>query len=155
MKTFVHANQNKFNWIYLAANNGIYDLYKKEKTFHNHSQMFWYHPALLSFDNHATLSAFIFLNEFIQYFNSYNTHLIAKGDVKNLLKPTWKSLREVYSQAQTKEANIISHNQILILSHPHYPMKSKNLLSFTGAKLNETDKKEVISKWAQEDMELE
>lgn len=151
MKTFVHANQNKFDWIHLVANNGIYDIYKKEKSFHKRAEMLWYHPALLSFDNHATLSAFILLTEFIQYFNTYNTHLIAKGDVKNLMKPTWKSLDEVYKKAHTDETKMITHNDIVILSHPHYPIRNKFALAFTGDAV--TLKNEMDSKWLPEKIE--
>lgn len=151
MKTFVHANQNKFAWIHLVANNGIYDIYKKDKSFYKGAHMLWYHPALLSFDNHATLSAFILLTEFIQYFNTYNTHLIAKGDVKNLMKPTWKSLEEVYKKAHTDEGKMIPHNDILILSHPHYPIKYQFAFTLPGNAV--TVKKEMDSKWIQDKIE--
>lgn len=150
MKTFAHANQNKFDWIHLVANNGIYDIYKKEKKFHKHSAMMWYHPAVLSFDNHADLSSFILLNEFIQYLNTYNTHLIAKGDVNNLIIPTWKNLKDVYKYAHASEAKIISHTDILILSHPHYT--KKYTVEVTGPTKIST-KSEIIPVWVQDEVE--
>lgn len=145
MKTFAHASQNKFDRIHLAANNGIYDIYKKDKQFHKIPEMVWYHPAVLSFDNHADLSSFILLNEYIQYFNTHNTHLIAKNDLGNVMKPTWKNLRDVYKTAQSNETKFILHSDISVLSHPHHPLKST--VPSTGGIDSETNEAVAVSNW--------
>lgn len=129
MKTFVHAYQNKYDWIHLAANNGIFDLYKKEKNFHKENEMIWYHPALLSFDNHAEMSVFMILNETIQYLNSYNIYALLLSENNQALIPPWKNLLDVYTDGQRNEKKMIPHNDIVILSHPH---NSKKNTTFPG-----------------------
>lgn len=123
MKTFLHAYQNKYDWIHLVANNGIFNLYKREDKFLSTNPMLWYHPALLSFDNHADVSVFILLNEAIQFFNTRTILALLTNDNDRAAKPKWKDLREVYENVQSLEENLIPHSNILILSHPHYPQK--------------------------------
>lgn len=147
MKTFAHASQSKFDQIHLAANNGIYNIYKKTKQFHNSAEMVWYHPVVLSFDNHADLSSFILLNEYIQYFNTHNTHLIAKNDLENMIKPTWKNLKDVYKTAQLNETKFIPHNDISVLSHPHYSIK--HTVPFTGGDDAAKNEAVAVQNWEQ------
>lgn len=150
MKTIAHASQNKFDGIHLVFNSGIFNIYKKEKKV---DEMGWYHPAVLSFDNYADLSSFVLLTEYIQYFNTYNTHLIAKGDLKKIVLPRWKNLKDVYKSAHVIENVMMPHSDIVILSHPHYPTKS-SFSYIPGKQISEN--KEFVPMWAQdEEMNLD
>lgn len=119
MKTFLHAKQNKFEWIHLQVDNRMLTRYKPERQYTG--PMLWYHPALLILENYTDMIVFFYLNQVIHDVNSYNSYAIVTGDAQG--KPKYQNLLNTYLSALSVEKSI-PHEEVYILSHPHYPFKS-------------------------------
>lgn len=117
MKTLLHAKQNKFEWIHLQLNNRMFLLSKPERSYKG--PMLWYHPALLILENYTDVLMFFCLNQVIQDFNSYNSHATAIG-LENM-QSSFVNLLDVYKYFIRNEKIFVPHDEVYILSHPHYP----------------------------------